>query len=235
MRLLSPCATSILCLPAVTVNISTGIFLIGRLTGTLIEVDSNLLLVDVGGVGYEVEVSAAVLQTLPATGEQLVLHAHFVVREDAQLLYGFNGKSERELFRSFIRISGVGPKLALSLISSLDRRALSTAVRNNDVSMLTKVPGVGKKTAERLMVELKSKVDELGEGEAVSLSVVGGVRNPGDMLAEAEDALVALGYKPVDASRAVAAVTADAESEDAELTAQQVVRLALRGFARSNS
>lgn len=209
--------------------------MIGRLTGTLIEVDANLLLVDVGGVGYEVEASATVLQALPANGEQLVLHTHFVVREDAQLLYGFNAKSERELFRSFIKISGVGPKLALSLISSLDRRALSTAVRNNDVSMLTKVPGVGKKTAERLMVELKSKVDELGDGEAVAFSVVGGVSNPGNLLGEAEDALVALGYKPVDASRAVAAVAADADSEGAELTAQEIVRLALRGFARSSS
>ena len=88
--------------------------MIGRLTGTLIEVDANLLLVDVGGVGYEVEASATVLQALPANGEQLVLHTHFVVREDAQLLYGFNAKAERELFRSFIKISGVGPKLAIA-------------------------------------------------------------------------------------------------------------------------
>ena len=113
--------------------------MIGRLTGKLLELDGGSVLVDVAGVAYEVEVSAGVLQTLPRVGEEMRLHTHFVVREDAQLLYGFASKSERELFRAFIKISGVGPKLGLALISALDPQSLSAAVRNNDVSMLTKV------------------------------------------------------------------------------------------------
>jgi len=211
--------------------------LIGRLTGTLIDNDTGMLLVDVGGVGYEVEVSAGVLQGLPRAGDEITLHTHFVVREDAQLLYGFATKAERELFRAFIKISGVGPKLGLSLISSLDLQSLSAAVRNNDVSLLTKVPGVGKKTAERLMVELKNRLQDLSESSGVALNVVSvsgadGVVSPG-VAVEAEDALVALGYRPAEASRAVAQALQNAG--DVELTAEQLVRLALRSFAKAGS
>lgn len=211
--------------------------MIGRLTGTLIDNDTGMLLVDVGGVGYEVEVSAGVLQGLPRAGDEITLHTHFVVREDAQLLYGFATKAERELFRAFIKISGVGPKLGLSLISSLDLQSLSAAVRNNDVSLLTKVPGVGKKTAERLMVELKNRLQDLSESSGVALNVVSvsgadGVVSPG-VAVEAEDALVALGYRPAEASRAVAQALQNAG--DVELTAEQLVRLALRSFAKAGS
>lgn len=196
-----------------------------------------MLLVDVAGVGYEVEVSSGVLQGLPRVGDTLTLHTHFVVREDAQLLYGFATKAERELFRAFIKISGVGPKLGLALISSLDLHSLSAAVRNQDVSLLTKVPGVGKKTAERLMVELKNRLEDLSAGAGVALNVVSvsgadGVVSPGVAL-EAEDALVALGYRPPEASRAVAQALQNAG--DVELSAEELVRLALRSFAKAGS
>ncbi len=210
--------------------------MIGRLTGKLVEFDSNVLLVDVAGVAYEVEVSATVLQTLPQSGDTITLHTHFVVREDAQLLYGFAAKSERDLFRAFIKISGVGPKLGLALISALDLQTLSHAVRNNDVSMLTRVPGVGKKTAERLMVELKNRLDTLTETGAVAISVVSvdgapAAGSPG-VVVEAEDALVALGYRPQEANRAVAQAL---QAGDDAPTAEQLVRLALKSFARTSS
>ena len=154
MRLRLHCATSILANSSDNRNNP----LIGRLTGALIEIDAEnaSLMLDVGGVGYELEVSANVLAAAPQRGEPLTLSTHFVVREDAQLLFGFRDARERELFRTFVKINGVGPKLALAIISSLDPGTLSIAVENNEVGVLTKVPGVGKKTAERLMVELKS-------------------------------------------------------------------------------
>jgi Holliday junction DNA helicase RuvA len=211
--------------------------LIGRLSGTLLELDAATLLVDVGGVAYEVEVSAAVLQALPRVGDGIMVHTHFVVREDAQLLYGFVARQERDLFRAFIKISGVGPKLALALISALDAQTLSTAVRNNDVSMLTRVPGVGKKTAERLMVELRARIETLTESGAVPFNVVSvdGERADvaGEVAMEAEHALVALGYRPAEAAKAIAMVLQRMDDEIS--TAEQLVRLALRSFAKYTS
>ena len=204
--------------------------MIGRLTGKLLELDGGSVLVDVAGVAYEVEVSAGVLQTLPRVGEEMRLHTHFVVREDAQLLYGFASKRERELFRAFIKISGVGPKLGLALISALDPQSLSAAVRNNDVSMLTKVPGVGKKTAERLMVELKNRMESLTESGAVPLNVVSVEGADAGVAVEAEDALIALGYRPAEANRAVNQALGDGGSAP---TAEELVRRALRSFAKS--
>ena len=119
--------------------------MIGRLSGNLILIEGNLLLLDVAGVGYEVEVSAGVLANSPQTGVQLTLFTHFVVREEAQLLFGFADQRERDLFRAYIRINGVGPKMALALISSISPAALASAVQANEVGVLTKVPGVGKK------------------------------------------------------------------------------------------
>ena len=171
-----------------------------------------MLLVDVSGVGYEVEVSSGVLQTLPQLSEPVTLHTHFVVREDAQLLFGFVSRAERDLFRAFIKISGVGPKLGLALISALDPQTLSAAVRNNDVSVLTRVPGVGKKTAERLMVELKNRLDDLGADGVVPLTVPEAGAGGATIAVEAEDALLALGYRPAEAARAVAAALAEGDA-----------------------
>ena len=152
-------ALALLCATSILANSSlTGMTVDWQTHGALIEIDAEkaTLMVDVGGVGYELEVSTNVLATAPAIGQPITLSTHFVVREDAQLLFGFCDTAERELFRTFVKINGVGPKLALAIISSLDPSMLAVAVQNNDVGVLTNVPGVGKKTAERLMVELKS-------------------------------------------------------------------------------
>lgn len=202
--------------------------MIGRLKGSLLELKGNGVLVDVSGIGYEVEVAASVLEKAPQTGQELTLYTHFVVREDAQLLFGFATASERDLFRGFIKINGVGPKLALSLLSSLDVATLAMAVRAEDISVLTRVPGVGKKTAERLMLELKNRLDALTEASGVPLAIVD-VEKQGDLpIREAENALIALGYKPVDASRMIAAVMARSEGE---LTVEDIIRLSLRSIA----
>ncbi len=205
--------------------------MIGRLTGNLVLIEGNQLLLDVSGIGYEVEVSASVLGTSPQSGKPLTLFTHFVVREDAQLLFGFGDQRERDLFRAYIRINGVGPKMALALISSISLPTLVSAVQANEVGVLTKVPGVGKKTAERLMVELKSRLDTLvPEGlSAVSLSV-----GPADRAAgrEAEDALIALGYKPNQATDAVQQALRAMASEPGEVGTEQLVTWVLRGMAR---
>lgn len=227
LRLL--CATSILL--RLAEHKPRAYALIGRLTGNLVLIEGNQLLLDVSGVGYEVEVSASVLGTSPQSGKPLTLFTHFVVREDAQLLFGFGDQRERDLFRAYIRINGVGPKMALALISSISLPTLVSAVQANEVGVLTKVPGVGKKTAERLMVELKSRLDTLvPEGlSAVSLSVAPADRAAGR---EAEDALIALGYKPNQATDAVQQALRAMASEPGEVGTERLVTWVLRGMAR---
>ena len=206
--------------------------MIGRLTGNLVLIEGNQLLLDVSGVGYEVEVSASVLATSPQAGKSLALYTHFVVREEAQLLFGFGDQRERDLFRAYIRINGVGPKMALALISSISLPTLVSAVQANEVGVLTKVPGVGKKTAERLMVELKSRLDTLmPEGmSAVSLAVGSVDRAVGR---EAEDALIALGYKPNHASDAVQQALRALANDSGDVGTEQLVTWVLRSMARS--
>jgi Holliday junction DNA helicase RuvA len=209
--------------------------MIGRIQGKLLEISDNHLLVDVGGVAYELEVTTSALvqastsagQSVRSagagTGSELTLFTHLVVREDAHLLYGFGSRTERDVFRDLIRISGVGPKLALAIVSGLSLEALADAVRTSDVSLLTRVPGVGKKTAERLLVELK---DRLGNLHVVVTSVSVGA----DLSAtrEAEDALISLGYRPMEAQRAVAAVAELADTA----TGEGLLRAALKQIAR---
>jgi Holliday junction DNA helicase RuvA len=232
MRLRLLCATSILANSSANRNH----LLIGRLTGALIEIDAEnaALMVDVGGVGYELEVSANVLAGAPAIGQSITLSTHFVVREDAQLLFGFCDTAERELFRTFVKINGVGPKLALAIISSLDPSTLSLAVQNNEVGVLTNVPGVGKKTAERLMVELKSKLHGLlsADAQPVINDFSGGTLQ--SIGRDAQDALVALGYKPAQAQQMIAQLQSATQSEEAAqpATTEQLVSMALRHFAR---
>lgn len=216
--------------------------MISRLRGALVEIEGNVLLLDVGGVGYEVEVSANVLGAAPLVGTELTLYTHFVVREDAQLLFGFCDKSERDLYRTYIRINGVGPKMGLALISSIDPSTLSRVVQNNEVGVLTKVPGVGKKTAERLMVELKSRIDtllpQLPMAENFPMPSLAGRA----VYQEAEDALLALGYKGHQAQQAVIQARKDFEQkaaqtggEEKDPTTEQIVTWVLRQFARSGA
>jgi holliday junction DNA helicase RuvA len=170
---------------------------IGRLTGILLEKLPPQVVVDVAGVGYEVDVPMSSFYNLPATGERVSLHTHFVVREDAQQLFGFLTQKEREAFRALIRISGVGPKLALSVLSGLSVDDLSQCVVMQDAGRLTRVPGIGKKTAERLLLELKGKLaDALPTGP-------GGMPTSVGVTADALNALLALGYSDKEAVPAI--------------------------------
>lgn len=200
--------------------------MIGRLRGTLAEKQPPHLLLDVNGVGYELEVPMTTLYRLPALGEPVTLHTHLVVREDAQLLYGFAEKRERELFRELIRLNGVGPKLALALMSGLEADELVRCVQAQDANTLVKVPGVGKKTAERLLVELKDRFKAWAAMPAIAPLVVEPQGAPTVSSAEndAVSALISLGYKPQEASRAVAAVKEDG------LSSEDLIRRALRGM-----
>lgn len=194
--------------------------MIGRIEGQLVEITDNVVLLAVGGVGYEVEVTHGVLAALPGRDRAVRLYTHFVVREDAQQLYGFGSRGERDLFRALIRISGVGPKLALALISSLTLAELATAVRHDDVDMLVRVPGVGRKKAERLLVELRDKLPETAVPEPAPAQASEGVA-----VQEAEKALVALGYRAPEAARLVAGVKGEAQGTEA------LVRAALKRVA----
>lgn len=166
--------------------------MIGRLTGILLEKNPPQILLDVQGVGYEIDVPMSTFYNLPALHEKLVLHTQFVVREDAQLLYGFATLEERAAFRQLLKISGVGPKLALSVLSGLSIADLSAAVVSKDAGRLVKIPGVGKKTAERLLLELQGKFES---GSASLSSGIAATANHDDIV----NALVALGYNAKEA------------------------------------
>jgi holliday junction DNA helicase RuvA len=174
--------------------------MIGKLTGTLAEKNPPQIIVDCGGVGYEVDVPMSTFYNLPGLGDKVSLLTHFVVREDAQILFGFGTPQERSTFRQLIKISGVGPKMALGVLSGMSVGELSQAVTLQDANRLTKIPGIGKKTAERLMLELKGK---LGADLGLPASLVND--NQADIL----QALIALGYSDRDAALALKALPAD--------------------------
>jgi Holliday junction DNA helicase RuvA len=199
---------------------------IGRLRGTLAEKQPPHVIVDINGLGYELEVPMTTLYRLPSVGEPLTLHTHLVVREDAHLLYGFFEKRERELFRELIRLNGVGPKLALALMSGLEVDELVRCVQAQDTSVLVKVPGVGKKTAERLLVELKDrfKAWEIVPGMSPLVAEPRGGSAVSSAENDAVSALISLGYKPQEASRAVSAIKEDG------LSSEDMIRRALKGM-----
>ena len=204
--------------------------MIGRLRGTLAEKQPPHLILDVNGLGYELEVPMTTLYRLPPVGEPVTLHTHLVVREDAQLLYGFYEKRERELFRELIRLNGVGPKLALALMSGLDVDELVRCVQAQDTSALVKIPGVGKKTAERLLVELKDRFKAWETTPSMFELVATGPNGTkaGVPVNAAENdavsALISLGYKPQEASRAVAAI------DGKGLSSEELIRRSLKGM-----
>lgn len=199
--------------------------MIGRLTGILLEKQPPQILLDVNGVGYEVDAPMSTFYRLPAVGEKTTLHTHLVVREDAQLLYAFADQRDRQLFRELIRLNGVGPKLALALMSGLEVDELISAVHAQDINTLTRVPGVGKKTAERLLVELKGKFTawESLPGGAAPLAM-GQAQPAASHTSDAVSALIALGYKPQEASRAVSAI------KEEGLNSEELIRRALKGM-----
>lgn len=200
--------------------------MIGRLTGILLEKQPPHVLVDVQGVGYELDAPMSTFYKLPSLGDKVTLHTHMVVREDAQLLYAFADKRERELFRELIRLNGVGPKLALALMSGLDVDELIRAVQAQDTSALVRVPGVGKKTAERLLIELRDrfKAWDILPGSFKPLTGGTTAAAPVSHSADAVSALISLGYKPQEASRAIATV------EEEGLSSEELIRRALKGI-----
>ncbi|HYF60481.1 MAG TPA: Holliday junction branch migration protein RuvA [Burkholderiaceae bacterium] len=192
--------------------------MIGRLVGTLVAKVPPQVLVDVQGVGYEVDVPMSTFYDLPAAGERIVLLTHLVVREDAQLLYGFLTEAERSVFRELIRISGIGPRTGLAVLSGLSVGDLIQAVAMQETGRLVKVPGIGKKTAERLLLELKGKL-------APELQGVGGHASVTDRSADILRALLSLGYSEREAAAAVKQVPADTGvSEGIKLALKQLAR-----------
>jgi len=190
--------------------------MIGKLTGILSDKNPPQVLVDCGGVGYEVQVPMSTFYNLPATGEKVSLLTHFVVREDAQILYGFASAVERAAFRELIKISGVGPRTALSVLSGMSVGELSQAVTLQEAGRLIKVPGIGKKTAERLLLELKGKLG----------ADIGAAANPAnDAQGDILQALLALGYSDKEAAAALKALPADVGVSDG-------IKLALKALAR---
>jgi len=198
--------------------------MIGRLRGLLLEKNPPELLLEVGGVGYEVNAPMSTFYELPAVGSEVILQIHMLVREDAQLLYGFATEGERRLFRTLIKVSGVGAKLGLAILSGSSSEEFARCIRQGDVKSLVRLPGIGKKTAERLIVEMRDRLDK--DLKDVTLLQEGGavLNRATDSAAEqAVSALLGLGYKAAEAEKMVKKLASDG------LTTEEIIRQALRG------
>jgi Holliday junction DNA helicase RuvA len=195
---------------------------IGFLRGKIAAKAPPHLTVDVGGVGYDVEAPMSTFYTLPAVGSEVRLLTHLVVREDAHILYGFGTVEERALFRNLLKVSQVGPKMALSILSGVSVDGFSTIVKLGDAASLTKIPGVGRKTAERLLVEMKDRLDAFSGLPAEMSPINGGSKTEG----EAWSALVALGYKPAEVTSMLKPFAGSADSTE------ELIRRALQGTVR---
>ncbi len=193
--------------------------MIGRLRGTLLSKRPPWLLIEVGGVGYELEAPMSTIYDLPAVGSEVIVLTHYAVKEDSAALYGFGRESERTLFRSLQKVSGIGAKTALAVLSSVSTERFAALVQAADVVALTKIPGIGKKTAERIVVELRDRIQGLASVPGVAGASSG---TPLDAAGEATVALAQLGYKPAEVSRLVAKV---ASADD---SAEAIIRKALR-------
>ncbi|MGR5067199.1 MULTISPECIES: Holliday junction branch migration protein RuvA [Vibrio] len=202
--------------------------MIGRLRGTLLEKQPPEVLIEVNGIGYEVQMPMSCFYELPNVGEEAIIYTHFVVREDAQLLYGFNTVKERALFREVIKANGVGPKLGLGILSGMTATQFVSCVEREDISTLVKLPGVGKKTAERLVVEMKDRLKGWGAGDLFTPFTDAAPADSGAMSNNAEEeaisALLALGYKPTQASKVVSQIAKP------DMTSEQLIRDALKSM-----
>ena len=201
--------------------------MIGFLRGTLVHKAPPFLVLDVQGVGYEVEAPMTTFYDLPAINEEIKLHTHLVVREDAHILFGFSKEADRALFRTLIKVSGVGPKLALTILSGQSAEEFHRCIHDNDTLALVRLPGVGKKTAERLVIEMRDRLPNLDDSAMSStdkssafISAVGNAKQ------EAISALCSLGYKPLDASKMVQNINTEGKS------CEDIIRLALQGAVR---
>jgi len=195
--------------------------MIGFLKGVLLAKHPPSLLLDVGGVGYEVEAPMSTFYALPDVGSRAELYTHLVVREDAHTLFGFASQAERQLFRDLLKVSGIGARMALAILSGSSVEGFARCIQAGDVASLTRIPGIGKKTAERLVVEMRDRLER-------SPLPTGAAGAPGAASAsdEAQDALVALGYKPAEAQRLIRSVSAEGKSTE------EVIRAALQAAAR---
>ena len=200
--------------------------MIGRLSGLLLEKLPPQLLVDVQGVGYELEAPMSTFYQLPAVGEAIVLHIHMVVREDAQLLYAFYSLSERQLFRDLIKINGVGPKLALTILSGVTAEEFTRCVMENDAKALTALPGVGKKTAERLIIELRDRLAKNADAVLPGASSITGLKVEASPVSDAVSALTSLGYKAQEASQMVRLVATEG------LSTEEIIKTALQSMVK---
>jgi Holliday junction DNA helicase RuvA len=199
--------------------------MISRLTGILAAKRAPQILIDCNGVGYEADVSMTTFYQLPEVGEQVSIWTHLVVKEDSHSLVGFKGETERHLFRQLIRINGVGPKLALAILSGIDDQQFALCVANADVAMLTRLPGVGKKTAERLIIEMRDKVEAPG-GDSSLQQVASAAQSA---VSEAVEALQALGYRPAEAEKMISRAQ---QQEDAAASASLLIKKALQASVK---
>lgn len=199
--------------------------MIGRLRGLIIEKQPPKVLIEVSGVGYEVFMPMTCFYELPDNGKEVIVLTHFAVREDAQVLYGFNHEQERELFRELIKVNGVGPKLALAILSGMSAQQFISAVEQGEIKTLVKLPGVGTKTAERLIVEMKDRLKRFGEDLSATSSIISSSdfkKSSNQIESEAVSALIALGYKPQEASRIISKVIKP------EMDSETLIREALK-------
>jgi Holliday junction DNA helicase RuvA len=198
--------------------------MIGHLRGRLAAKQPPHLLLEVNGVGYEIEAPMSTFYNLPAVGEEIHLYTHLVVREDAHLLYGFGSERERRLFRTLLRVNGIGARTALAILSGMEADILVECLVAGDTDRLVRLPGIGKKTAERLVIEMRDRLKDWETAPAAP-----GARRaagPGDAADEAVSALISLGYKPQEASRFVHAVATDA------MSSEEIIREALKASIR---
>jgi len=197
--------------------------MIGQLRGQILAKHPPQVLIDVGGVGYEVEAPMSTFYDLPPVGESVTLITHLVVREDAHVLYGFLREHDRALFRSLLKVTGVGAKMALGILSGMDAQRFAQCIEQEDLTALSRLPGIGKKTAQRLVMEMKDRVADLGGVTAAIGTVSSSTATAADdPLTDAVSALIALGYRPADANRM--ARTAD----DGAKTSEEIIRAALK-------
>ncbi|HEB54980.1 MAG TPA: Holliday junction branch migration protein RuvA [Gammaproteobacteria bacterium] len=196
--------------------------MIGRLRGRIISKQPPMLLIEVGGVGYEVEAPMSTFYQLPETDEEVLLHTHLIVREDAQLLCGFASEAERQLFRSLIKTNGVGAKLALAILSGMSALEFSRCIHEEDSVTLVRLPGVGRKTAERLIIEMRDRLPQTGGAGPTEMAAGTETAGQTNTDNDARHALEALGYKPAEAQRMVQKVAAEG------LSSEDTIRAALK-------
>jgi Holliday junction DNA helicase RuvA len=206
---------------------------IGRLRGKLAAKQAPELLLDVNGVGYDVLAPMTTFYRLGSLGDEVTLHTHLVVREDAHLLFGFATLEERSLFRELIKVNGVGPKLALGVLSGIEADVFVRCVQDGDVSTLVRIPGIGRKTAERLVVEMRDRLKAIGEVNVRNGAPSFITAEPATPAQDAQSALEALGYKPQEAAKAIAAVEKAAAGQEQGLRSEELIRRALRSMAKT--